>query len=40
MPFKLNPPEGGFKSKQKAFRAGGDWGNREHHMNTLLQIMM
>lgn len=40
VPFKLNPPKEGFKAKQKAFRAGGDWGNRENHMNTLVQMML
>ena len=39
-PFRLNPPSGGFKGKARQFRHGGDWGNREEHMDVLVKQML
>jgi len=38
-PFKLNPPRGGFKRILTHFVEGGDYGNREQHINDLVQRM-
>ena len=38
-PFKLNNPRGGFKDKGTQFTEGGDAGNREEHINKLVQRM-
>ena len=39
-PFKLSPPKGGFEVKRHAFIQGGDWGNREEHINELINKML
>jgi len=39
-PFKLNPPRGGFISKRHPVQRGGDWGNREDLINTLISRML
>ncbi|KAF9614430.1 hypothetical protein IFM89_018575, partial [Coptis chinensis] len=39
LPFKLNRPEGGLQGKKKPFKDGGDAGNRQGHMNELINIM-
>ena len=39
-PFKLSSPLGGFKQKTKGYSEGGDNGNREDKINTLLQRML
>ncbi|XP_064652203.1 large ribosomal subunit protein uL30-like [Lineus longissimus] len=39
-PFKLNTPNGGWRKKANHFVDGGDYGNREEHMNTLLRRMI
>jgi len=36
-PFKLNNPNGGWKSKTNHFIDGGDFGNREHFINGLIE---
>merc|ERR1719473_133626 len=38
-PFKLNNPTGGWKKKTNHFTEGGDYGNREHYINNLVQKM-
>lgn len=38
--FKLNSPKGGFNNKRHPFMKGGDWGNREEEINTLVQRML
>merc|ERR1719197_2422407 len=38
-PFKLNNPTGGWKKKTNHFQEGGDSGNREAHINKLVQSM-
>jgi len=38
-PFKLNSPKGGFNDKTIHFQEGGDAGNRETHINKLIQRM-
>ncbi|OAF68693.1 hypothetical protein A3Q56_03565 [Intoshia linei] len=38
--FKLNSPNGGWTKKRKHFVEGGDFGNREHHINELLRKMV
>jgi large subunit ribosomal protein L7e len=38
-PFKLNTPNGGFRKKTTHFVEGGDHGNRELHINTLVRRM-
>lgn len=39
-PFKLNNPKGGFVNKRHPFNQGGDWGNRENHINELIRKMI
>eukprot|EP00997_Jenningsia_sp_PLL12_P004327 NODE_1868_length_1046_cov_101.725176_g1519_i0.p1 GENE.NODE_1868_length_1046_cov_101.725176_g1519_i0~~NODE_1868_length_1046_cov_101.725176_g1519_i0.p1 ORF type:complete len:315 (+),score=87.03 NODE_1868_length_1046_cov_101.725176_g1519_i0:55-945(+) len=39
-PFHLNPPRGGMKKKRNHFLEGGDAGNREKLMNTLVKRMV
>ncbi|CAL8075304.1 unnamed protein product [Calicophoron daubneyi] len=39
-PFKLSNPTGGFKKKGRHFVEGGDFGNREKHINQLLKRMV
>ena len=41
-PFKLNAPKGGFVCKKHGYQEprGGDWGNRETHINALLKRML
>eukprot|EP00052_Salpingoeca_macrocollata_P004428 m.41251 g.41251 ORF g.41251 m.41251 type:complete len:276 (+) comp14207_c0_seq2:1178-2005(+) len=39
-PFKLNSPNGGWKKKGNHFMEGGDYGNREDHLNALVQRMV
>lgn len=39
-PFKLNSPKGGFLNKRHPFNQGGDWGNRENHINALIRRMI
>ncbi|KAF6153511.1 hypothetical protein GIB67_027378 [Kingdonia uniflora] len=38
-PFKLNRPVGGMQGKKKAFKDGGDSGNREDCINDLIKTM-
>jgi large subunit ribosomal protein L7e len=38
--FKLNSPKGGFNNKRHPFQQGGDWGNREEEINTLVRRML
>jgi len=38
--FKLSSPKGGFNNKRHPFQQGGDWGNREEAINTLVQNML
>ncbi|KAI4839010.1 60S ribosomal protein L7 [Plasmodium brasilianum] len=40
--FKLKPPRKGFKAKRHAFNEPrpGDWGNRENHINELINRMI
>jgi large subunit ribosomal protein L7e len=38
-PFKLSSPRGGFKSITKHFIEGGDAGNREKYINSLIRRM-
>lgn len=38
-PFKLNNPTGGFKKKTNHFVEGGDFGNREDAINSLVRKM-
>jgi len=39
-PFKLNTPTGGWRKKTNHFVEGGDFGNREEHVNALLDRMV
>lgn len=39
-PFKLSNPKGGFINKRHPFNQGGDWGNRENHINELIRRMI
>jgi len=39
-PFKLNTPLGGWRKKNNHFVDGGDFGNREDKINTLLKRMI
>ena len=41
-PFKLNSPRGGFVAKRNGFHEarGGDWGNREHLVDKLIEKMI
>lgn len=39
-PFKLNNPTGGWRKKNNHFVEGGDFGNREHKINELVQKMV
>ena len=39
-PFKLSSPNGGFDRKLIHFQEGGDAGNREVHINELIQRML
>ena len=38
-PFKLNNPNGGFRKKTNHFVEGGDFGNREDAINSLVRKM-
>jgi len=38
-PFKLSNPRGGFRKKGNHFCEGGDYGNREDHINALARRM-
>merc|ERR1711976_768074 len=38
-PFKLSNPTGGLKQKRRHFIEGGDYGNREEHINELVRRM-
>lgn len=38
-PFKLNNPNGGFRRKTNHFVEGGDFGNREENINSLVRKM-
>eukprot|EP01087_Luapelamoeba_hula_P004252 TRINITY_DN1418_c1_g2_i1.p1 TRINITY_DN1418_c1_g2~~TRINITY_DN1418_c1_g2_i1.p1 ORF type:complete len:255 (-),score=55.46 TRINITY_DN1418_c1_g2_i1:171-935(-) len=38
-PFKLSNPRGGFSKKGTHFIEGGDYGNREDHINALVRNM-
>lgn len=38
-PFKLNSPRGGFTRKALHFQEGGDAGNHENKINSLIQRM-
>lgn len=38
-PFKLSSPKGGFTKKRLHFVEGGDFGNREQHINELIRAM-
>jgi len=38
--FKLSPPRGGMRAKRKHFVDGGDAGNREKHLNSLVRRMV
>lgn len=38
-PFKLSSPLGGFKIKRTHFSQGGDFGNRDEHINSLIKQM-
>jgi len=39
-PFKLNAPRGGLKKKRVHFTEGGDAGNREKYINSLVRNMI
>jgi large subunit ribosomal protein L7e len=39
-PFKLSAPRKGFSVKRHSFISGGDWGNREEHIDTLVRRMV
>ena len=39
-PFKLNSPVGGLRKKGVSFIEGGDYGNRENHINKLVRRMI
>lgn len=39
LPFKLNRPEGALEGRKKCFKEGGDSGNREDHINDLINLM-
>lgn len=39
-PFKLNTPNGGWRKKGNHFQEGGDFGNREDMINSLLAKMI
>lgn len=39
-PFKLRGPRGGFNAKRHSFQRRGDWGNREHYINELVNRML
>eukprot|EP01100_Stratorugosa_tubuloviscum_P007645 TRINITY_DN315_c0_g1_i1.p1 TRINITY_DN315_c0_g1~~TRINITY_DN315_c0_g1_i1.p1 ORF type:complete len:257 (-),score=123.10 TRINITY_DN315_c0_g1_i1:110-880(-) len=39
-PFKLNSPRGGLKKKSRHYLEGGDAGNRETKINTLIKKML
>jgi len=38
--FKLSSPKGGFNNKRHAYQQGGDWGNRDEEINTLVKRML
>lgn len=38
-PLMLNKPEGGLKGLKKVFKEGGEAGNREDHINELIDKM-
>ncbi|PIA45747.1 hypothetical protein AQUCO_01600177v1 [Aquilegia coerulea] len=38
-PFKLNRPEGALQGRKTPFKDGGDSGNREDHINELINLM-
>ena len=38
--FRLNPPEGGYRSTKKAFNMGGSLGYRGSDINSLIQKML
>ena len=38
-PFKLSSPNGGLRKKGNHFAEGGDFGNREDHINALIRQM-
>lgn len=38
-PFQLSSPKGGFTDKRRHYIEGGDAGNREEKINTLIQAM-
>jgi large subunit ribosomal protein L7e len=38
--FKLSSPNGGFSNKRHPFQHGGDWGNREEEINSLIAKML
>jgi len=38
--FKLSSPKGGYSNKRHPFQQGGDWGNREEAINSLVQSML
>ena len=39
-PFKLSPPNGGFRNVRRHFNEGGDLGNREYFINGLVAKMI
>lgn len=39
LPLKLNRPEGALEGRKKCFKEGGDSGNRENHINDLINLM-
>ena len=39
-PFKLSTPAGGWPGKNSHFVEGGDFGNRQQHINDLLKKMI
>lgn len=39
-PFKLNAPTGGFSNVKTHFNEGGDVGDREYYINTLVARML
>jgi large subunit ribosomal protein L7e len=39
-PFKLSAPRKGFSVKRHSFITGGDWGNREEHIDSLVRRMV
>ena len=39
-PFKLSNPRFGFNNKNHPFQKDGDWGNREEHINYLIERMI